>query len=64
MCCSRRDAAAADMSQWGLLAVSLAFAAPIIWLKIKDTTTLEEDLKFSDETVEDVAPPETLKHEV
>lgn len=32
------------------------FAAPVIWLKIKDTVSIEEDLKFSDETVEDVAP--------
>lgn len=25
-------------------------------MRIKDTVSLEEDLKFSDETVEDVAP--------
>jgi len=25
-------------------------------MRIQDTVTLEEDLKFSDETVEDVAP--------
>ena len=31
-------------------------AAPVIWIKIKDTTALEEDLKFSDATVEEVAP--------
>ncbi|KXX78320.1 hypothetical protein MMYC01_206241 [Madurella mycetomatis] len=41
---------------WGLLGGALVFAAPVIWLKIKDTVSLEEDLKFSDETVEDVAP--------
>ncbi|KAK0634396.1 major facilitator superfamily domain-containing protein [Bombardia bombarda] len=41
---------------WGLLAAALVFAAPVIWLKIKDTVTIEEDLKFSDETVADVAP--------
>ena len=29
---------------------------PVIWIKIKDTTALEEDLKFSDATVEEVAP--------
>jgi len=42
--------------QWGLCAGALVFAAPVIWLKIKDTVTIEEDLKFSDETVADVAP--------
>lgn len=41
---------------WGLLAGSLIVAAPVIWTKVKDTTDLEEDLKFSDETVADVAP--------
>ncbi|KAL2016981.1 hypothetical protein VTK56DRAFT_2700 [Thermocarpiscus australiensis] len=41
---------------WGLLAGSLVIAAPVIWIRIKDTVTLEEDLKFSDETVEDVLP--------
>lgn len=39
---------------WGLLAAALLIAAPIIFLKIKDTVPLEEDLKFSDETVDDV----------
>ncbi|KAK4225780.1 major facilitator superfamily domain-containing protein [Podospora fimiseda] len=39
---------------WGLLGAALVFAAPVIWLKIKDTVSIEEDLKFSDETVEDV----------
>ena len=41
-------------SCWALLAASLLFALPVIWLKIKDTVSVEEDLKFSDETVEDV----------
>ncbi|KAL3960441.1 hypothetical protein ACCO45_005558 [Purpureocillium lilacinum] len=36
------------------LAASLVFAAPVIWLKIKDSVSIEEDLKFSDETVQDV----------
>ncbi|KAJ9149227.1 Major facilitator superfamily transporter [Pleurostoma richardsiae] len=45
---------------WGCLGGALVFAAPIIFLKIKDTVTLEEDLKFSDETIEDVAPTEAL----
>jgi hypothetical protein len=43
-------------SQWGLVAGSLVIAAPVIFLRIQDTVSLEEDLKFSDETVEDVAP--------
>lgn len=41
-------------SNWALLAGSLLIAAPVIWTKITDTVPLEEDLKFSDETVEDV----------
>lgn len=40
---------------WGLLAGALVIAAPVVWLKLKDTVPLEEDLKFSDETVADVA---------
>jgi hypothetical protein len=36
-------------------AASLAIASPVIFLLIKDTTPMEEDLKFSDETVQDVA---------
>lgn len=39
---------------WGLLIVSLFFAAPVVWSRIQDTVTLEEDLKFSDETIDDV----------
>ena len=41
-------------SCWGLLGGSLLIALPVILLKIKDTVALEEDLKFSDETVDDV----------
>lgn len=33
----------------------------MVWLKIQDTVSLEEDLKFSDETVEDVVAPEALQ---
>jgi hypothetical protein len=36
------------------LAGSLVIAAPMIFFKIKETVTIEEDLKFSDETVADV----------
>ncbi|KAL1895992.1 hypothetical protein Cpir12675_002968 [Ceratocystis pirilliformis] len=39
-------------STWGFLVVGLLVAGPIIFLRIKDTVSMEEDLKFSDETVE------------
>ena len=39
---------------WGLLAGSLLIAAPVILYYVKDTVTLEEDLKFTDETVADI----------
>jgi MFS family permease len=39
---------------WGLLAGSLFFAAPVIFLKIRDHVPIEDDIKFSDETVEEV----------
>ena len=45
-------------SCWGLLAGSLLVAAPVIFTKVRDTTPLEEDLKFSDETFAEVAPTE------
>jgi hypothetical protein len=41
---------------WGLLAGSLVIAAPVIFMKVKDTTDLDEDLKFTDETKADVLP--------
>lgn len=43
-------------STWGLLSFSLICAAPVIWLKVKDHVTVEEDLVFSDETLADVLP--------
>jgi len=43
-------------ASWGLLAGSLIIAAPVVFLKIKDHVSVEEDLKFSDETIEDVLP--------
>ncbi|KAI1078559.1 major facilitator superfamily domain-containing protein [Whalleya microplaca] len=46
---------------WAVCAASLLIAAPIIWLKIGDTVDIEEDLKFSDETVEDVVPSAVLE---
>lgn len=41
-------------SCWILLAGSLVMALPVILRKIKDTVPVEEDLKFTDETIEDV----------
>ncbi|KAI0014730.1 major facilitator superfamily domain-containing protein [Xylariomycetidae sp. FL0641] len=46
---------------WALCAGSLLLAAPVVWMQINDTTDIEKDLKFSDETVEDVAPPTQLE---
>jgi hypothetical protein len=44
------------VSNWVLLAVSLVIAAPVMFWKIKDTVSIEEDLRFSDETMGDVIP--------
>jgi MFS family permease len=44
-------------SNWGLLSGSIIVAAPIIWLRINDNTSLESDLVNTDETKEDVLPP-------
>lgn len=43
-------------ANWGLLLGALLLAAPVIFFKIRDTVPLEEDLKFSDETLSDVKP--------
>ncbi|KAL1953724.1 hypothetical protein VTO42DRAFT_2323 [Malbranchea cinnamomea] len=48
-------------SNWALLAGSLLVASPVIFLKIKDNVDVEEDLKFSDETLEEVAPTEVIE---
>jgi hypothetical protein len=40
-------------SCWILLAGSLVVALPVMVLKIKDTVPVEEDLRFTDEVVED-----------
>ncbi|KAH7073057.1 major facilitator superfamily domain-containing protein [Paraphoma chrysanthemicola] len=42
------------ISCWVLLAGSLVVALPVMLVKIKDTVPVEEDLKFTDETLEDV----------
>jgi hypothetical protein len=41
-------------STWGLLAGGLVVALPVILIKIKDHVSVEEDVQFTDETVEDV----------
>ncbi|KAG9234980.1 putative UNC93-like protein [Amylocarpus encephaloides] len=43
-------------SNWGLLGGSLIVAAPIIWLKISDHVSVEDDLHNTDETLADVLP--------
>jgi hypothetical protein len=40
---------------WTLLAVSLVIALPLV-LRVSDSVSLEDDVKFSDETVQEVAP--------
>ncbi|KAF1934971.1 MFS general substrate transporter [Clathrospora elynae] len=42
------------LSSWILLAGSLVIALPVMLLKIKDTVPIEEDLLFTDETIEDI----------
>jgi MFS family permease len=41
-------------SNWGLLVGSLIVALPVILWKVKDTVPVEEDVKFSDETADEV----------
>lgn len=48
--------AAEFASNWGLLGGSLLFAAPVIFLRIKDHVDIAEDLQNTDETVTDVLP--------
>ncbi len=43
-------------SNWGLLVGSLLLAAPVIMFKLRDTVSLEHDLKFSDESYDEVKP--------
>ncbi|EFX06224.1 duf895 domain protein membrane protein [Grosmannia clavigera kw1407] len=45
---------------WGILAGSLLIAAPLIVARIRDTVSIDEDLKFSDETIEDIVVPAAL----
>jgi hypothetical protein len=41
-------------SCWGLLVGSMLFASPVIFFKIKESTAVEDDLRFSDETATEV----------
>jgi hypothetical protein len=43
-------------SNWALLSGSLVIAAPVIWYKIHDHVTVEEDVVNTDATVADVLP--------
>jgi hypothetical protein len=43
-------------SNWALLAGSLVIALPVILWKVEDSTSLEKDIAFTDETIEEVAP--------
>jgi MFS family permease len=49
---------------WGILGGALLVASPVILFYIKDTVSIEEDLKFSDETIEDVAGAAKLEKSV
>lgn len=49
-------------SNWGLLAGSLVVALPLIVWKVRDHVPVEEDLRFTDETVDDVLPSADLKN--
>jgi len=41
-------------SCWGLLVGSMVVASPVIFFKVKDSTAVEDDLRFSDETAAEV----------
>jgi hypothetical protein len=51
------------ISNWVLLSISLVFAAPVIFLKVKDHVTVEEDLVGTDETLADVLPQGHIEKE-
>lgn len=44
-------------SNFGLLCGSILIAAPVVFLKIRDTISVEEEIEGTDETLEDVLPP-------
>jgi hypothetical protein len=51
-------------SCWILLAGSMVIALPAMLRKIKDTVPIEEDIKFTDATVEDVIGRRRRKQEI
>lgn len=50
-------------SCWGILMGSMLIASPVIFFKIKNSTVVEEDLRFSDNTTADVMGA-TATHEL
>ncbi|KAK3656789.1 hypothetical protein LTR56_002770 [Elasticomyces elasticus] len=51
-------------SCWALTAGGLLIAAPVLLMKIKDTVPVEEDVKFTDETVDDVVAHKVFANEI
>jgi hypothetical protein len=51
-------------SVWGVLCVSLVFAAPVVLFYVKDHTEVEQDLAFGDTKSEDVHPSEIVHDHV
>lgn len=47
-------------SNWAILSASLLFALPVVFMRIRDTVPLEDDLRGTDETIEDVLPPDAI----
>jgi len=41
-------------SCWGILVGSMVVASPVIFFKIKNSTAVEDDLRFSDNTAADI----------
>ncbi|KAL2753505.1 hypothetical protein ACRALDRAFT_2049101 [Sodiomyces alcalophilus JCM 7366] len=50
-------------STWGLLAGSLLLAAPVVFMRITDTTDIEHDIKGTGDTVANVVAPGALTAE-
>ena len=50
-------------SSWALLAGGLVIALPVVLMKIKDTVPVEQDLKFTDETLDDVFAHQKTVHD-
>ncbi len=51
-------------SSWVLLAGSLVVAAPLVFWKVRDTVPVEEDLRFSDESLGDVVAVASVREKV